>query len=105
MDNKGISFSTLTFDLLIAEFKAREKTLVLGALFFKALDSYYLQKQVGGETKNRAIAFIPVNKASSFGMKWERDAPRVPSGEQWEYSKAGWMGLGASGKGLELGSV
>lgn len=47
MDNKGISFSTLTFDLLIAGFKAREKTLVLGALFFRALDSHHLQK-VGG---------------------------------------------------------
>lgn len=69
MDNKGISFSTLTFDLLIAGFKAREKTSVLGALFFKALDSHHLQKQVGGETKNRAIAIIPVNKATSFGMK------------------------------------
>lgn len=42
---------------------------MLGALFFTALDSHLLHKQVGGETKNRAIAFIPVNKATSSGMK------------------------------------
>lgn len=69
MDNKGISFSTITFDLLIAGFKTREKTLVLGALFFKALYSHHLQKQVGGETKNRDVAFIPENKTTSFGIK------------------------------------
>lgn len=45
---------------------------MLGALFFKALDfkaTHLLHKEVGGETKNRAIAFIPVNKATSSGMK------------------------------------
>lgn len=88
----------LPVELLIAGFKAIEKTLVLHVGFFKALDSCHLQKEVGREieTQDRPIAFIPTNKACY--QLWEEMRRGCSQGRMRSWGRSGGT------LGLQLGS-